>query len=61
MFIESEGIIKTIESLRDNYDIPALSMHDGLIVPISRAKSAKQELKQTFSIMNIDCRVKIYV
>ena len=59
MFIESQGIIKTIETLRDDFNIPALSMHDGLIVPMSGAKLAEQELKRAFSKMKISCRVKI--
>ena len=59
MFIESQGMIKTIETLRDDFNIPALSMHDGLIVPMSGAKLAEQELKRAFSTMKISCRVKI--
>ena len=59
MFIESQGIIRTIETLRDDFNVPALSMHDGLIVPMSGAKLAEQELKRAFSKMKISCRVKI--
>ncbi len=60
MFLESQGIIKTIETLRDDFNIPALSMHDGLIVPVSGAKLAERELKRVFSTMKINCRVKIF-
>ena len=60
MFIESQGIIKTIETLRDDFNIPALSMHDGLIVPVSGAELAEQALKRVFSKMKINCRVKIF-
>ena len=40
--------------------IPALSMHDGLIVPVSGAELAEQALKRVFSKMKINCRVKIF-
>jgi len=59
MFIESEAIIATMEALRDNYNIPAYSMHDGLIVPASAGSTTAREIIKTFDLIGIECRVKI--
>ena len=58
MFKESCAIISAMESLRDLYDIPAYSMHDGLIVPLSARHIAAEEMVRAFAGFGIECRVK---
>ena len=61
MFKESCAIISAMESLRDSYNIPAYSMHDGLIVPLSARDIAEKEVVQAFARFGIECRVKVEV
>ena len=60
MFKESCAIISTMESLRDGYNIPAYSMHDGLIVPVSARAIAEKEMVRAFADFGIECRVKTH-
>ena len=60
MFKESCAIISTMESLRDGYNIPAYSMHDGLIVPVSARAIAEKEMVRAFADLGIECRVKTH-
>jgi hypothetical protein len=61
MFKESCAIISAMESLRDSYNIPAYSMHDGLIVPLSARDIAEKEVVQAFARFGVECRVKVEV
>jgi len=46
-------------SLRENFNIPAYSMHDGLIVPLSGKEIAAKEIMRAFDDLGLECRVKI--
>ena len=59
MFKESEAIISAMVSLRENFNIPAYSMHDGLIVPLSGKDIAANEIMRAFDDFGLECRVKI--
>ena len=59
MYQESQAIISTMDSLRENYNIPAYSMHDGLIVPVSSQEIVANEIKRAFDSIGLECRVKI--
>jgi len=59
MYQESRAIISTMDSLRENYNIPAYSMHDGLIVPVSSKEIVANEIKRAFDNIGLECRVKI--
>lgn len=59
MYKESEAIILAMESLRENFNIPAYSMHDGLIVPLSGKDIAANEIMRAFDELGLECRVKI--
>ena len=59
MFKESEAIIGAMVSLRENFNIPAYSMHDGLIVPLSGKDIAANEIMRAFDDLGLECRVKI--
>jgi hypothetical protein len=48
-----------MDPLRENFNIPAYSMHDGLIVPISGKKLAANEIMRAFDDLGLECRVKI--
>ena len=61
MYKESCAIISAMESLRDSYDIPAYSMHDGLIVPQSARDIASKEMVRAFAGFGLECRVKVTV
>ena len=58
---ESQAIILAMESLRDNFNIPAYSMHDGLIVPVSGKNIAANEIIKAFGNLGLECRVKIEI
>ena len=47
MFLESEAMIETIQTLIEK-DVPSLPVHDSLIVPRSRAEFAKQVITEVF-------------
>lgn len=59
MFNESDAIIAAMVSLRENFNIPAYSMHDGLIVPLSGKDIAANEIMRAFDDLGLECRVKI--
>ena len=59
MFKESEAVIAAMISLRENFNIPAYSMHDGLIVPESGKDVAANEIMRAFDDLGLECRVKI--
>ena len=59
MYIESCAIIAAMESLRNNHDVPAYSMHDGLMVPHSAASITSKEIVKAFNDMGLACRVKL--
>tara|TARA_B110000211_G_C14027213_1_gene530458 strand:+ start:104 stop:1429 length:1326 start_codon:yes stop_codon:yes gene_type:complete len=59
MFKESCAIVSAMESLRENFNIPAYSMHDGLIVPLSGKDIAASEIMRAFDDLGLECRVKI--
>jgi hypothetical protein len=61
MYQESQAIILAMESLRDNFNIPAYSMHDGLIVPVSGKNIAANEIIKAFGNLGLECRVKIEI
>jgi hypothetical protein len=48
MFIESEVIISTMLILKRDHGIPSLPVHDSLIVPISKARRAREVLTGRF-------------
>jgi len=48
-----------MESLRERHDVPAYSMHDGLLVAQGAANLAARELVQAFENQGLECRVKI--
>jgi hypothetical protein len=47
-FIESEAVIGTMLILMRTHGIPSLSMHDGIIVPRSKAELAKAVLAKQY-------------
>jgi hypothetical protein len=47
-FIESEAVIGTMLILMRQHGVPSLSMHDGIIVPRSKAELAKTVLAQQY-------------
>ena len=47
-FIESEAVISTMLVLMHKHGVPSLSMHDGIIVPKSKAELAKRVLSQQY-------------
>ena len=47
-FLESEAVIDAVHSLAMAWGIPALPLHDAVIVPKSKAELAKQVLSGTF-------------
>lgn len=47
-FIESNAIMGTMLILKRSHGVPSLSMHDGLIVPRSKAEIAKQVLSEQY-------------
>ena len=59
MYQESRAIISAMDSLRENFNIPAYSMHDGLIVPVSGKEIAANEIMRAFDDLGLECRVKI--
>jgi hypothetical protein len=59
MYTESYAIIAAMETLRDNHDIPAYSMHDGLMVPVSACHTTAREIIRAFRDLDLPCRVKI--
>lgn len=59
MYTESCAIIAAMESLRNNHDVPAYSMHDGLMVPHSAASITAKEIVKAFNDMGLACRVKL--
>ena len=59
MYLESEAVIAAMESLRERHDVPAYSMHDGLLVAQGAANLAARELVQAFENQGLECRVKI--
>lgn len=48
-FHESEILIQAMTILREREELPALPIHDGLIVPVSRLDAAAGALKEAFS------------
>ena len=61
MYQESRAVISAMASLRENFNIPAYSMHDGLIVPVSGKEIAANEIMRAFDDLGLECRVKIEV
>ena len=59
MYLESCAIISAMDSLRENFNIPAYSMRDGLIVPVSGKEIAANEIMRAFDDLGLECRVKI--
>jgi hypothetical protein len=47
-FLEAEAVIGTMLILMRTHSVPSLSMHDGIIVPKSKADLAQGILKQEF-------------
>lgn len=47
-FIESEAILDAVYILATKYDVPALPVHDSLIVPESMVETAKEVITQCF-------------
>jgi hypothetical protein len=47
-FLEAEAVIGTMLLLMRTHGVPSLSMHDGIIVPRSKADLAQSILKQQF-------------
>jgi hypothetical protein len=47
-FLEAEAVIGTMLILMRAHDVPSLSMHDGIIVPRSKADLAKSILTREF-------------
>lgn len=47
-FMESEVLRISMERLRDHHDVPALPVHDSLIVPVGAAKETERTLKAVF-------------
>jgi hypothetical protein len=50
MHHESEQLIKTMEQLRDQFNVPSYSVHDSLIVPRDFKDQATQLLKSNFEL-----------
>lgn len=48
-FLESEVILASMEALAFEYDVPALPVHDSLIVPEEARELAKRVLNKTFT------------
>ena len=48
MFLESEQMIASMEHLRDNYDIPAFSIHDSVVVPKESVEISTAVLRERF-------------
>lgn len=48
-FKESEAIIETVHTLATIHDVPALPVHDSIIVPASKQEIAKQILSDAFA------------
>jgi hypothetical protein len=48
MFLESEQMIASMEHLRDNYDIPAFSIHDSVVVPKESIEISTAVLRERF-------------
>jgi hypothetical protein len=46
-FIEAEAVIGTMLILMRSHGVPSLSMHDGIIVPLSKAGLAKNTLTKS--------------
>ena len=59
MYRERCAVIEAMESLRNNYDIPAYSMHDGLMVPMSASDVTTKEIIIAFKDLGISCRVTV--
>ena len=59
MFQESRAIINAMVTLRDDYDIPAYSVHDCIIVPYSAQKIAAEIVEDEYFRIGYPCRVKI--
>lgn len=45
---ESLGLIATVEALAYEHDVPALPLHDSVIVPASKENTAKEVMKEAF-------------
>jgi len=58
MFEESRAIMTAMTSLRESFNIPAYSMHDGIIVPWSARTIAADEVIRAFDYFGLECRVK---
>lgn len=48
-FMESQAIIETVHTLATAHGIPALPVHDSIIVPVSKAELAKAVLSDAFA------------
>jgi hypothetical protein len=59
-FIESEAVIGTMLILMRTHGIPSLSMHDGIIVPRSKAELAKAVLaKQYREVVGVEAMLTV--
>ena len=56
-FLEAEALIEAMESLHLQ-DIPAYSVHDSVIVPISGLKAARNALESTWKVRGWSIRLK---
>jgi hypothetical protein len=45
---KAEAVIGTMLTLMRSYDVPTLAMHDGIIVPRSKAELAKRVLTECY-------------
>ncbi|OWV41799.1 hypothetical protein CDZ95_16930 [Mameliella alba] len=50
-FIEAEVLLRAMLCLKSQLDVPALPVHDSLIVPVSAAEACEQEIKRAFEGM----------
>jgi hypothetical protein len=48
MWIESNGMLGTMLKLKQEHQIPSLSVHDSILVPARSAETAQAVLKQQF-------------
>jgi hypothetical protein len=47
-FLESQAVVGAVHRLAMEWKIPALPLHDAVIVPVSKAETAKQVLSDSF-------------
>ena len=60
MWFEGQVMLSTMLKLMRDHEVPSLSVHDSLIVPISKAELAQTVLRETFqSMLHVTPQLKI--